>query len=421
MEELKISIIGLGYVGLPLAIAFAKKFNTVGYDIDEQRIKDLSTGFDYTGEVDNEDIVNSSLKFTSLSDDISDSNIFIITVPTPIDNAKRPDTSLVISATTLVGSFLKKKDIVIYESTVYPGMTEEECAPLLERESGLVFNQDFFCGYSPERINPGDKEKGIYDIVKVTSGSDKKTAIKVNNLYSEIIDAGTYLTSSIKIAEAAKVIENTQRDINIALMNELALIFNKLGIDTQEVLSAAGTKWNFLNFTPGLVGGHCISVDPYYLTYKSRQIGYEPLIISAGRKINDSMSIEITNRLVKELINNKLDIIGAKILLMGITFKENCPDSRNSKVVDVYKELIEFKCSVDVYDPIAISRDVKSEFGINLISSIKERHYDAIVVAVAHNNFKEMGLEKIKSFGKKSCVFFDVKAIFPNHSNHLRL
>ena len=409
--DIKISVIGLGYVGLPLAIEFGKKYNVVGFDINPKRINELKNKIDKTMEVSKKDMEEASyLSYSSNIRDIEDCNYYIVTVPTPIDENKKPDLKPLLSATKTVGSVLKKGDIVVYESTVYPGCTEEECVPVLENESELKFNIDFFCGYSPERINPGDKEHTLAKIKKVVSGSTKEAADKINKLYGSIIEAGTYPVSSIKVAEAAKVIENTQRDINIAFINELAIIFNKMGIDTQEVLEAAGTKWNFLKFKPGLVGGHCIGVDPFYLTFKSQRMGYHPEIILAGRRLNDNMGIFIANRIIKLMIKKGKKIEGAKILIFGITFKENVPDIRNSKVIGIIKELIDFGCNVNVFDPIAYKEEVKSEYGIEMIEKeeIYNDGYEAAILAVSHNEFKNFDFSFFK---KNGSIIYDIKGV----------
>ncbi len=414
----KLAIIGLGYVGLPLAVEFGKKFETVGFDINKERIEELEKGYDRTLEVDSENLKSAKkLSFTTKLEDIKDANIYIVTVPTPIDSFKRPDLTPLLKASETVGKVLKKGDIVIYESTVYPGATEEDCVPILEKFSGLKFNKDFFCGYSPERINPGDKEHTVTKIKKVTSGSTPKVAKEVDELYKSIIEAGTHLAPSIKVAEAAKVIENAQRDINIAFVNELAMIFNKMGIDTNAVLEAAATKWNFLKFKPGLVGGHCIGVDPYYLTHKAQQLGYNPEIILAGRRLNDNMGIFVANQVVKLMIKKGKRIEGAKILVLGITFKENCPDIRNSRVIDVINELKDFGCNVDVYDPWADKEEVKEEYGIDLLTkedNIDLSKYDAIVVAVAHDEFKKMDIKK-----SDNQVIYDIKGILKESDGRL--
>jgi len=414
----KLAIIGLGYVGLPLAVEFGKKFETVGFDINKERIEELKEGYDRTLEVDSENLKSAKkLSFTTELDDIKDANIYIVTVPTPIDSFKRPDLTPLLKASETVGKVLKKGDIVIYESTVYPGATEEDCVPILEKFSGLKFNKDFFCGYSPERINPGDKEHTVTKIKKVTSGSTPEVAKEVDELYKSIIEAGTHLAPSIKVAEAAKVIENAQRDINIAFVNELAMIFNKMGIDTNAVLEAAATKWNFLKFKPGLVGGHCIGVDPYYLTHKAQQLGYNPEIILAGRRLNDNMGIFVANQVVKLMIKKGKRIEGSKILVLGITFKENCPDIRNSRVIDVINELKDFGCNVEVYDPWADKEEVKKEYGINLLTkedNIDLSKYDAIVVAVAHDEFKKMDIKK-----SDNQVIYDIKGILKESDGRL--
>lgn len=402
----KVAIIGLGYVGLPLAVEFGKVMTTVGFDIDKNRIEELKNGHDRTREV-TPDELKASQKLTCSSDDIeiSQANFFIITVPTPVDDYKQPDLRPLISASKTVGRALKKNDIVIYESTVYPGCTEEVCVPVLEQISGLVFNRDFFCGYSPERINPGDKQHRVTTIKKITSGSNPEVAVQVDNLYKKIIKAGTHLASSIKVAEAAKVIENSQRDINIAFVNELALIFERMGIDTHEVLAAAGTKWNFLPFKPGLVGGHCIGVDPYYLTHKAEGLGYRPEVILSGRRINDNMGSYVASRVIKLMAQYELPIKGGKVLILGLTFKEDCPDIRNSKVVDVIEELKSYGTEVSVYDPHANAADVLHEYNIPLISTLEEA-YDAIVLAVSHKEFADLPWTKIRM---KNSVVFDVK------------
>ncbi len=418
MREKKLCIIGLGYVGLPLAVEFGKKFDTIGFDINKERIEELKKGYDRTLEVDSENLKSAKkLKFTTNLEDIKDANIYIVTVPTPIDSFKRPDLTPLLKASETVGKVLKKGDIVIYESTVYPGATEEDCVPILEKFSNLKFNKDFFCGYSPERINPGDKEHTVTKIKKVTSGSTPEIAKEVDELYKSIIEAGTHLAPSIKVAEAAKVIENAQRDINIAFVNELAMIFNKMGIDTNAVLEAAGTKWNFLKFKPGLVGGHCIGVDPYYLTHKAQQLGYNPEIILAGRRLNDNMGIFVANQVVKLMIKKGKKIEGSKILVLGITFKENCPDIRNSRVIDVINELKDFGCNVDVYDPWADKDEVKEEYGIDLLTkedNVDIGKYDAIVVAVAHDEFKNMNLKK-----NDNQVIYDIKGILKESDGRL--
>ncbi len=406
---IEIGIIGLGYVGLPLAVEFGKKYNVIGLDLKQSRIEELKSGKDSTLETSPEQLASARLlRFTTDYRDLADCNHFIVTVPTPVDEHNAPDLRPVLSATTTVGKVLKEGDIVIYESTVYPGCTEEECVPILERESGLTFNVDFFCGYSPERINPGDKEHTVTKIKKITSGSTPEVAEKVDELYRSIIEAGTFKASSLKIAEAAKVIENSQRDINIAFVNELAMIFNKLGIDTQEVLAAAGTKWNFLSFRPGLVGGHCIGVDPFYLTYRAQAAGYYPEIILAGRRLNDNMPLYVANRVVKLMIGKGQTIDGARVLVLGITFKENCPDIRNSKVVGIVRELEEFGCKVEIWDPCADTKEVQHEYGLSL--SKPSGCYDAIVLAVAHRQFVDIDITSMQN-GKT--IVFDVKGFLP--------
>ncbi len=418
MENTKIAVIGLGYVGLPLAVEFGKKMPTVGFDINQGRIDELRKGHDRTLEVDDAELKTSThLSYATDLEGIKDCNIYIVTVPTPIDKNKRPDLTPLVKASETVGKVLSKGDIVIYESTVYPGATEEDCVPVLERVSGMKFNQDFYCGYSPERINPGDKVHTVTKILKVTSGSTPEVAKRVDDLYKSIITAGTHLAPSIKVAEAAKVIENSQRDINIAFVNELAVIFNKLGIDTVEVLEAAGTKWNFLPFRPGLVGGHCIGVDPYYLTQKAQEVGHNPEIILAGRRLNDNMGLYVTNQVVKLMIKKGHRIEGAKVLVLGMTFKENCPDIRNSKVIDVINELQEFRTNVEVYDPWADKAEVKHEYGIDMVDAIG-KDYDAVILAVSHKEFLEMDFD---SFTNKDTVVFDVKAVLPKDKIDARL
>ena len=415
---MRLAIIGLGYVGLPLAVEFGKKYETIGFDINAKRIEELRQGIDRTLEVSEAELKEAkNLFFTTSIEDIKDANIYIVTVPTPIDSHKNPDLTPLIMASRTVGRVLKKGDIVIYESTVYPGCTEEVCVPELERESGLKFNEDFFCGYSPERINPGDKEHRLPTIKKVTSGSTPEIAKRVDELYKSIITAGTHLAPSIKVAEAAKVIENAQRDINIAFVNELALIFDRLGIDTLEVLEAAGTKWNFLPFRPGLVGGHCIGVDPYYLTYKAKEVGYHPEVILAGRRINDEMGIYVANKVVKLMIHKGHTIKGSHVLVLGITFKENCPDIRNSRVIDVVNELKEFGVHVDVHDPWADNEEVQREYGFALTQNPKLGDYEAIVVAVGHKQFKDLDFNE----AKENAVIFDIKGILPKERVDNRL
>jgi UDP-N-acetyl-D-galactosamine dehydrogenase len=429
MNDTKIGVIGLGYVGLPLAVAFARKFPVVGFDINQERIADLSRGNDWSMEVISSELKevivaqNSQSKgifFSSSLDDLKTCNYFIVTVPTPVDKNNRPDLTPLYKASETVGKALKKGDIVIYESTVYPGVTEEECVPAIEKASGMKFNVDFFCGYSPERINPGDKEHTVTKIKKVTSGSTPEAAKKVDELYKSVIVAGTHLVSSIKVAEASKVIENSQRDINIAFVNELAKIFNLIGIDTNEVIEAAGTKWNFLKFKPGLVGGHCIGVDPYYLAQKAQECGYHPEIILAGRRLNDGMGAYVANRVVKLMIQNDINIKNADILVLGITFKENCPDVRNTKVVDIVSALSEYHTKITIYDPWAHAPAVKHEYGLDIVSKLDPaKKYDAIILAVAHQQFSDLNFELIKK--TDNSVVFDVKGFLPEKVVNERL
>ena len=417
MNNSKICIIGLGYVGLPLAHAFSSKYDVVGLDIYQTRIDELSRAYDRTLELNEtqlQEAIDNNIKFTCNIEDIKDCNIYIVTVPTPIDKNKRPDLTPLIKASETIGKVLKKDDIVIYESTVYPGATEEDCVPVLEKFSNLKFNKDFFCGYSPERINPGDKEHTVTKILKVTAGSTPEIGKKVDELYASIITAGTHLAPTIKVAEAAKVIENSQRDINIAFVNELSIIFNKLGINTNDVLEAAGTKWNFLKFKPGLVGGHCIGVDPYYLTHKAQQIGYNPEIILAGRRLNDNMGIYVANQVIKLMIKKGHKIEGSNVLMLGITFKENCPDIRNSRVIDVVEELQEFGCNIDVYDPWADKEEVKHEYNLDMVDNIDTSKYDGIVIAVAHDEFKTLDLSNTGD-----AVTFDIKSIIDDVDGRL--
>lgn len=410
----KICIIGLGYVGLPLAVEFGKKYSTIGFDLNPNRINELQNGKDSTLEVESDELEGATLlSFTSSKDKIKESNIYIVAVPTPIDASKRPDLRPLEGASTTVGGVLTKGDIVIFESTVYPGATEEVCVPILENISGLTYNEDFFCGYSPERINPGDKTHRLPGIVKVTSGSTPEIATFVDELYGSIITAGTFAASSIKVAEAAKVIENTQRDVNIALINELALIFDKLDINTREVLAAASTKWNFLPFEPGLVGGHCIGVDPYYLTHKAQEVDYQPDMILAGRRLNDHMGAYVANTVIKKMVQKGIDTSQSNILILGLTFKENCPDLRNTKVVDIINEFNEYGIKVDVHDPWVNPEEAKKEYCINLIEKPQAENYDAIVLAVAHNQFAEMSFEQFRSLGKDKVVIYDVKGLLP--------
>ena len=414
LSDVHLGVIGLGYVGLPLAVEFGRRYPTVGFDINERRIEDLKAGKDRTLEVSAEELkLANRLSYTSNLDALRGCNTFIVTVPTPVDKHNSPDLTPLIRASETLGKVIKTNDVVIYESTVYPGATEEECIPIIEKVSGLKFNVDFFAGYSPERINPGDKEHRFTTIKKVTSGSTPEVADYVDALYSSVVKAGTHKASSIKVAEAAKVIENTQRDINIALINELALIFNRMEIDTEEVLKAAGSKWNFLHFRPGLVGGHCIGVDPYYLTQKAQVLGYHPEVILAGRRINDSMGTYVAEQVSRFMMNKRIHVVDARILVMGLTFKENCPDLRNSKVVDIIKEFKSFNAKVDVYDPWIDPAEAKHEYGLTPISQLVEGQYDAIVLAVSHKQFSDMGVERIRALGKSNSVLFDVKHLFP--------
>ncbi|MBV1899648.1 MAG: Vi polysaccharide biosynthesis UDP-N-acetylglucosamine C-6 dehydrogenase TviB [Cycloclasticus sp.] len=414
--DFNIGVIGLGYVGLPLAVEFGKQFPTVGYDINETRIAELNAGVDSTLETTPEELASASqLTCTASTATLAACNIYIVTVPTPINTSKIPDLTPIISATKLLAKYLKKGDVVIYESTVYPGATEEVCVPILEQLSGLRFNVDFYCGYSPERINPGDKTRRVTNILKVTSGSTPAIATMVDELYQSIITAGTHKASSIKVAEAAKVIENTQRDINIALVNELALIFNRVGIDTEEVLEAAGTKWNFLPFRPGLVGGHCIGVDPYYLVHKAETLGYHPQLVSAGRRINENMGHFVVSEVVKLMASKKLNIVDAKILMLGLTFKENCPDLRNTRVVGMIEELTNtYNAKVDVFDPWVDKQEAQAVYNLNLIDQPAAGQYDAMIIAVSHEQFKELGIEGVKALGKDNHVVYDIKYLFPS-------
>jgi UDP-N-acetyl-D-galactosamine dehydrogenase len=421
-KDTRIAVIGLGYVGLPLAVEFGKRYLTTGFDVNLSRITALSSGNDTTLEVDKAALDSAThLSYTTDVDKLKTCNIYIVTVPTPIDIYKRPDLSPLKKASETVGKVLSKDDIVIYESTVYPGATEEVCVPILEKYSGLIFNKNFYCGYSPERINPGDKEHRVTTIKKVTSGSTPEIADKVDALYRSIITAGTHKASSIKVAEAAKVIENTQRDINIALINELALIFRKLDIDTEEVLKAAGSKWNFLPFRPGLVGGHCIGVDPYYLTHKAMEVGYYPEIILAGRRLNDSMSKYVANEIINLMTKKRIQVVDSNILVMGLTFKEDCPDIRNTRVVDVVQELSGFHCNIDVYDPWIDKEESIREFGITPVEQPEPGKYDAVIIAVAHHQFKSMGTTAIRALGKKNHVLYDIKYILPSEKVDGRL
>src|SRR5579884_2473630 len=413
LRKCRIGVVGLGYVGLPLAVEFGKHFDTTGFDVKAPRIAELKAGRDSTLEVSKQELKSATrLTFTTDLADMKKCQVYIVTVPTPIDEYKRPDLTPLVKASESVGKVLKRGDVVVYESTVYPGCTEEICVPILERESGLKFNKDFFAGYSPERINPGDKEHRLPTIKKITSGSTPEVADFVNKLYSAIITAGTHKASSIKVAEAAKVIENTQRDVNIALINELALIFNRLGIDTEEVLNAAGTKWNFLKFKPGLVGGHCIGVDPYYLTHKAQEIGYHPEMILAGRRLNDNMALYVADQIAKLMASKRIHVNGSRALVLGITFKENCPDIRNSKVVDVIRELQKYGAKVDVYDPWADAEECKHEYGLRLTRSLQRNTYDVAVMAVAHREFRDLGADGVRRLCRKNHVLYDVKHVF---------
>jgi UDP-N-acetyl-D-galactosamine dehydrogenase len=422
LENSKIAIIGLGYVGLPLAVEFGKKRPVLGFDINQTRISELNSSIDSTLECSTEELKEAQyLSYSCSLEDLKECSVYIVTVPTPINEHKQPDLTPLVKASETIGKVLKQGDIVIYESTVYPGATEEECVPVLERVSGLTFNKDFFAGYSPERINPGDKEHRVTNIKKVTAGSTPEVADAVDALYNEIITVGTHKASSIKVAEAAKVIENTQRDVNIALINELAIIFNKLGIDTEAVLEAAGTKWNFLPFRPGLVGGHCIGVDPYYLTHKAQSIGYQPEIILSGRRLNDGMGEYVVGQLIKAMINKRIHVQGSRILIMGLTFKENCPDLRNTRVVDIVKELKEYGIQVDVYDPWVDAKEAEHEYGITPVTQPEAGAYDAMVLAVSHNEFKEMGVASIRALGKTDHVLYDLKYLLTAEESDLRL
>ncbi|HFF8214791.1 TPA: Vi polysaccharide biosynthesis UDP-N-acetylglucosamine C-6 dehydrogenase TviB [Acinetobacter baumannii] len=422
LADLRIAIIGLGYVGLPLAVEFGKKLPVVGFDIYQKRVDELKNGQDHTLEVSPEELKQATqLSYTANLGDLKDCNFFIVTVPTPIDDYKQPDLTPLVKASTSIGKVLKKGDIVVYESTVYPGATEEACIPVLEQVSGLKFNQDFFAGYSPERINPGDKLHRVTNILKITSGSTAEVADFVDQVYNLIIEAGTHKAPSIKVAEAAKVIENTQRDVNIALINELAVIFNKMGIDTEAVLEAAGTKWNFLPFRPGLVGGHCIGVDPYYLTHKAQAIGYHPEIILAGRRLNDNMGAYVVTQLVKGMIKKKIQVEGAKVLILGLSFKENSPDIRNTKIIDIVAELKEYETQVDVYDPWVDRAEAEHEYGITPVQSVEKNTYDAVILAVAHEQFKEMGAAAIRALGKNNHVLYDLKYVLSQAESDIRL
>ena len=420
--EARICVIGLGYVGLPLAVAFGQKRPTLGFDIDASRIAELRGGRDRTGEIAADDLTGAGqLSFTSDPGDIAGCTIFIVTVPTPVDASHRPDLAPLLRASQTVGAALKPGDLVIYESTVYPGATEEDCVPVLEAASGLVFNRDFHVGYSPERINPGDKSRRLADIVKVTSGSTPEVAAQVDALYRQVVQAGTHPAPSIRVAEAAKVIENSQRDINIALINELAMIFNRMGIDTEAVLQAASSKWNFLNFRPGLVGGHCIGVDPYYLTHKAESLGYHPEILLAGRRLNDGMGAYVAGEMVKAMLRRGLPVAGARVLVMGLTFKENCPDLRNTRVIDVLRALEEFGVLPEVHDPHADPEEALREYGIPLVTEPAAGRYDGVMLAVAHDTFRQMGAEAIRAYGTPGALLYDLKYILPPEASDLRL
>ena len=414
IDNIRIGIVGLGYVGLPLAVEFGKQYPTIGFDISAARIAELENGEDSTLECSSEELAEASqLSFVADASGLKDCNFYIVTVPTPIDDSKRPLLTSLRAASTTLGGIISKGDIVVFESTVYPGATEEFCVPILEEESGFKLNEDFFVGYSPERINPGDKQHRLPSILKVTSGSTQESAEFIDSVYASIITAGTHMTSSIKVAEAAKVIENTQRDVNIALVNELAMIFERVGIDTEEVLVAAGTKWNFLPFRPGLVGGHCIGVDPYYLTYKAQQLGYHPQMILAGRRINDNMSLYVAAQVIKLMLAKGMRPMDSRVLVLGLAFKENCPDVRNTKVVDIVNELVSYGATVDVHDPWVDANEAKTEYDLDLVAEPEKGAYDAIIVAVAHDAFCEMGEKGIKAFGKKTSVLYDIKYVLP--------
>jgi UDP-N-acetyl-D-galactosamine dehydrogenase len=422
LESTKLAIVGLGYVGLPLAVEFGKRYDTVGFDINTARIAELKAGRDNTLELDATELASANrLRFGSGLDDIRDCNVYIVTVPTPIDTAKRPDLTPLVKASETLGKVLKPGDIVVYESTVYPGCTEEVCVPILEKVSGLVYNRDFFAGYSPERINPGDKEHRVTSILKVTSGSTAETADFVDSLYASVIVAGTHKASSLKVAEAAKVIENTQRDLNIALVNDLAILFNKLGIDTLEVLQAAGTKWNFLPFRPGLVGGHCIGVDPYYLTHKAQEVGHHPDVILAGRRTNDSMGPYIASEVIRLMVRKGINPVNARILILGLAFKENCPDLRNTRVVDIVGALRGYNAAVDIHDPWVSAAEAEHEYAITPVAQPKDGDYDAVIVAVGHKQFVAMGADGIRAFGKPASIVYDVKYVLPRDAVDGRL
>ena len=422
LSELKIAIIGLGYVGLPLAVEFGKKVSVLGFDIHQKRIDELKSNQDHTLEVSPDELMQATqLSYSADLEDLKSCNFYIVTVPTPIDEFKQPDLTPLIKASQSIGQVLSAGDIVVYESTVYPGATEEACIPVLEKVSGLTFNQDFYAGYSPERINPGDKLHRVTNILKITSGSTPEVADYVDQVYNLIIEAGTHKAASIKVAEAAKVIENTQRDVNIALINELALIFNKMGIDTEAVLEAAGTKWNFLPFRPGLVGGHCIGVDPYYLTHKAQAIGYHPEIILAGRRLNDGMGAYVVTQLVKAMLKKRIQVEDAKVLILGLSFKENCPDIRNTRIIDIVNELKEYHTQIDVYDPWVDAAEAEHEYGISPVQALENGKYDAVILAVAHHQFKDMGVQAIRALGKSEHVLYDLKYVLSQAESDLRL
>ena len=422
LSELKIAIIGLGYVGLPLAVEFGKKVPVIGFDIHQKRIDELQSGQDHTLEVSPKELKQAThLSYTTNLQQLADCNFFIVTVPTPIDEFKQPDLTPLVKASESIAKVLKKGDVVVYESTVYPGATEEVCIPVLEKNSGLKFNQDFYAGYSPERINPGDKLHRVTNILKITSGSTPAVADYVDQVYNLVIEAGTHKAASIKVAEAAKVIENTQRDVNIALINELALIFNKMGIDTEAVLEAAGTKWNFLPFRPGLVGGHCIGVDPYYLTHKAQSMGYHPEIILAGRRLNDGMGAYVVTQLVKAMLKKRIQVEDAKVLILGLSFKENCPDIRNTRIIDIVNELKEYHTQIDVYDPWVDAAEAEHEYGISPVQALENGKYDAVILAVAHHQFKDMGVQAIRALGKSEHVLYDLKYVLSQAESDLRL
>lgn len=422
LDEIKLGIIGLGYVGLPLAVEFGRQRSVIGFDLNQKRINDLRSGLDITLETTPQELANAShLTFTTSPEDLASCNCYIVTVPTPIDSHKQPDMGPLLEASQTISKVLKRGDIVIYESTVYPGATEDDCVPVLEKYSGLIYNKDFYCGYSPERINPGDHAHRVSTIIKITSGSTPEIAEIIDSLYRQIITAGTHKAESIKVAEAAKVIENTQRDLNIALINELAIIFNRMNIDTESVLRAAGSKWNFLSFKPGLVGGHCIGVDPYYLTHKAQSFGYNPEVILSGRRMNDGMGDYVVAQLIKAMVKKRMHIDQAKILVMGFAFKENCPDLRNTRVIDVVRGLQEFNCEVDIYDPLVSTEEAQKEYGVNTIKILNPGKYDSIILAVAHDEFKKMGAKKLRSLGNQNCLIYDLKYLLNINESDIRL